>query len=103
MRRAEEDELTFWNEEIVKEGSLIARRRYEVMASLAAICRERHNELTGAQEELTIDYRPNVPLQGRLDSSVEETQQEFMAALEASRLRELRMGSTVVGPHRRRL
>ena len=59
-RRAEEDELTFWNEELVKEGSWIGRRRHEVMASLAATCRERHNELTGAQENLTIEYRPNV-------------------------------------------
>jgi len=104
-RRAKDDELTFWNEELVKEGSWITQQRYEAMALLSALCRERHGELTGdgedpqGAESLTLEYRPNVPCHGQTPSS-EEMAREFMAALEASRGREVGMGSTVVGPHR---
>ena len=104
-RRAEEDELTFWNEELVREGSWIVERRYEAMALLSGHCRERHSELTGATEDLTVDYMPNVPRNGQAlhtpgIGSSEETEREFIAALEVSKRRELGLGSTVVGPHR---
>ena len=98
-RRAQADELTFWDQELIEQGSFIAVRRYEAMASLSTLCRERHSELTGARENLTVEYRSNVPFHGQAGTSGEiETQ--FRAALEASRIRELGMGSTVVGPHR---
>ena len=98
-RRAEEDELTFWNEELVKEGSRIVARRYEAMELLSTLCREQHNELTGGAESLTVEYMPNVPSSGQVGSS-EQTEQEFMEALNATKKRELALGSTTVGPHR---
>ena len=98
-RKAAEDELAFWNEQLVKEGSGIVGRRHQAMALLSPMCRDSHGELTGAVEELTVDYRPNIRSDGKLHSSG-ETEEEFMRALEASRSRELAIGSTVVGPHR---
>ena len=98
-RRAGEDELAFWNEELAKEGSWIVEQRHKAMALLATLCQKVHEELTGASEELRVKYRPNVPRHAQ-SGSVQETWQEFMAALEHSRARELRLGSTVVGPHR---
>ena len=98
-RRAEEDELTFWNEELVREGSLIVGRRHEAMATLSALCRDGHSELTGGAEDLTMEYRPSVPRHGPV-GSIEVMEQEFATALEASRSREIKLGSTSVGPHR---
>jgi DNA replication and repair protein RecF len=97
--RAGEDELAFWNEELAKEGSWIVEQRHKAMALLATLCHKVHGELTGAAEELKVKYRPNVPRYAQV-GSVQETQQEFMAALDSSRARELRLSSTVVGPHR---
>ena len=98
-RKAAEEELAFWNEQLVKEGSRIVARRHQAMALLSAMCRDRHNELTGAMEELTVEYRPNIRGSGQLQSE-DETEREFMTALQASRNRELALRSTVVGPHR---
>ena len=97
-RRAGPDELTFWDEELVKEGSWITDRRAEAMAALLSLCRERHSELTGGREDLILEYRPRVPLGPAGPGG--DTQGGFMAALEASRNREVGLGSTLVGPHR---
>ena len=98
-RRGDEDELTFWDEELVKEGSWIVGRRSEAMASLSVLCRERHSELTGAMEDLVVEYRPNVPRHGPPGSD-QDIRGEFTAALADSRRKELGQGSTIVGPHR---
>ena len=98
-RRADDEELVFWNRELVKEGSSIISRRYEAMGPLSTFCLDSHSELTGATEDLTVEYNPNVPVNGPA-AGVEEVEQAFMAALETSRGRELAQGSTVVGPHR---
>ena len=97
--RAEESELAFWDEKLVSEGSWIVGRRNQAMATLSALCRERHAELTGAAEHLTVEYRPSIPQNG-LFAAGEDTQSHFMRALEASRSKEMGLGATVVGPHR---
>ena len=98
-RRAAEDELTFWDEELVREGSWIAGRRYEAMDRLSNLCRESHSELTGSTEDLTVDYRPSVSRHSRVNGG-EEMERAFMAALLASMGRDLALGLTTVGPHR---
>ena len=98
-RRGDEDELTFWDEELVKEGSWVVGRRSEAMASLSILCRERHSELTADTEDLVLEYRPNVPRHGPPGSD-QDVRGEFKAALADSRRKELGQGSTVVGPHR---
>ena len=97
-RGAEVAELAFWDEELVKEGSWITDMRAGAMVTLFALCRERHGELTGGLEDLILEYRPRVT--PGMAGPGGDTQKEFMAALEASRNREVRLGSTVVGPHR---
>ncbi len=97
--RAADDELDFWNEELVREGSRIVADRYRAMAALSELCREQHTELTGATEDLAVEYRPNVARRGNSDDSA-GIERQFIAALETSRKRELRTGSTNVGPHR---
>ena len=98
-RRGEEDELTFWSQELVREGSSIIGRRHLAMNAVADLCRERHAELTGDAEDLAVKYRPNVPRHGEIGSDA-DIEREFSEALEANRRRELGTGSTAVGPHR---
>ena len=98
-RRAKEDELAFWDQELIKEGSWIVQRRDGAMSTLGGLCRELQLELTGGAEELTVEYRPSVPLHSQAGTG-EDTAQNFAKALEASRKREFQLGSTVVGPHR---
>lgn len=97
--RAREDELGFWNEELVKEGSWIVRSRHETIERLAILSLDGHKELTGAGEELAVEYRPGVPGCSKA-ADVEEISLAFREALAASRERELGQGSSVVGPHR---
>ena len=98
-RRAESEELKFWDRELIKEGSLIVGRRHQAMDSLTTLCRKRHFELTGSEEELTLEYRPSAAAQCSDTSSV-AIGEEFARELGASRGKELEAGSTVVGPHR---
>ena len=98
--RAEQNELTFWNDELVEAGSWIFERRREAMASLSGLCRQRHSELTGGAEELSVEYTPSVPPQDGEPGGDGNVKGQFLATLEASRRRELATGSTVVGPHR---
>ena len=101
--RSRDDELAFWDGELIKEGSMIVRRRFHAIEVLGPLCRERHAELTGGAEDLTMEYRPSVPCPGALvgaENSEGEIENTFVAALQVSRRRELAQGSTVVGPHR---
>ena len=98
-RRADEDELDFWDQELVKEGAWIIGQRYRAMGLLASLSRESHTDLTGAREELALEYKPSIPLSGE-SLSAPEAEGEFMAAIAASRKKEMGMGSTRVGPHR---
>ena len=98
-RKANGEELIFWDEELTREGSWIIRRRHEAMEPLADLCVQRHSELTRAAERLSLEYRSSVGRDGH-HGLKDEIEEEFRACLEASRKKELGIGSTVVGPHR---
>ena len=97
--RAREDELVFWNEQLVKEGAWITARRYETMASLAHLCNEQQIYLTDGAEQLTLEYRPSIPGSWNADGDA-GLEIEFRKGLETSQRRELGRGSTMIGPHR---
>ena len=94
--RAGQDELAFWDDELVREGSWITWRRYEAMGELAAACDRHHRDLSGPDEELGIHYRPSVPLAG----SVTEIEDNFREGLAVALHRERARPVTAVGPHR---
>ena len=94
--RAERDELAFWDDELVREGAWITWRRYEAMRELTPACGRHHQELSGPDENLAIEYQPSVPLAG----SVTEIEDNFREALAAAFHRERVRPITAVGPHR---
>ena len=95
-RRSEADELAYWDDELVKEGSWITWRRREVVRDLAVACAEHHAQLAGPEEDLRVAYRPSVPP----GDTVPATEDQFRQSLAAAGQRERATGNTTVGPHR---
>ena len=94
--RAQQKELEFWDQELAREGAFITQRRGQAMNSISATAPRLLLELTEGREELRINYQPSVPPEGEAQSM----EGQILAALEASRRRDLSLGSTTVGPHR---
>ncbi len=96
--RANDDELEFWDQELVQYGTLIVQRRNQAMADLYVLAKERHLDLTESSEELLLEYKPNVTLPESRDD--DDISRQFAAALAKSNARDRSTGATGVGPHR---
>ena len=94
--RAAADELAYWDNELVKEGSWITWRRWEVIRDLAVVCAEHHAQLAGPEEDLRISYRPSVPP----GDTIPATEDQFRQSLSAAEHRDRATANTTVGPHR---
>lgn len=92
------DELRFWDEELVAEGAYIMERRAETLTSLDRIAGPLHAELSGADEQLQLVYRPSVDVPDGAGADV--IAERIKAALSSERDRELAQGFTLFGPHR---
>lgn len=95
--RAGAGELDFWDESLVKEGTLITARRRQVVRNLRALMEDLHRQLTGNDEELSADYASSIPLE---DIEDEDISRAFQGALEEGRDREVSLGASQCGPHR---
>jgi len=97
---ASDEALQPWNEQLVEVGARILERRLEILFKLCEGCREILDQLSGTSE-LEVHYLArsfSYPLFTCLGSA--DLQQSLRDALDASREREERLKSTVVGPHR---
>ncbi|MCI0843870.1 MAG: DNA replication/repair protein RecF [Chloroflexi bacterium] len=94
--RAQSDELAYWDDELVREGAQITWRRYLAMQQLTDACVRHHEDLSGPEETLEVEYRPSVLLAG----DVGEVEDNFREALAAAVHRERARPVTAVGPHR---
>ena len=94
--RAQVDELDYWDDELVREGAQITWLRYLGMQELTDACVRHHEDLSGAEEKLALEYRPSVLLAGE----VGEVEDNFREALAAAVHRERARPVTAVGPHR---
>ena len=104
-RQAGDEELAFWDGELVREGARILAWRLEALASLEGLASGIHGELSDGQE-LRLEYRPTLAMEGMAWEGDGREEMEgviaglFEGALEGVRGRELATGSTVAGPHR---
>ena len=94
--RAQEAELEFWDDRLVKEGAWLTWQRGEAIKLLAAFAAAHHRELSSPGETLEVRHLPSVPA----GDSSDGTESRFREALEGQRARELATGNTAVGPHR---
>lgn len=85
---ASPDELSFWNDEFVKESSLITKKRGESVEFLNEILSGLYQKISGNDKDLLkIEYLKNYD--GNL-----------LEELEKGRAREIAYGGTIFGPHR---
>jgi len=94
--RAQTDQLDFWDDELVKNGSHLIMLRKALAEALNGHAREIHRHISGGVEDLRMAYAPNVTA----DGSLPEIESGFREALEKRRKRETLLGMTLAGPHR---
>ena len=93
---AQPDQLDFWDDELVKNGSRLIAQRKCLVEALNEHAREIHRHISGGVEDLQVAYAPNVTA----DGSLSEIEAGFREALQKKRKRETLQGMTLAGPHR---
>jgi DNA replication and repair protein RecF len=97
------EELSFWDDELSREGAVIVAERAKAVEALARLARESHARLSDNAEQLGIAYQPR--LEGwdgarASEASPEEIENALREAFEAGRRRDIGAGLTLSGPHR---
>jgi len=99
--QATEEELSFWDHELILTGSYLSVQRDHLVAEIERLAQDIHGELSGSGDVLTIAYISSIHKEiGKGDSRIEETADLFTRSLQAARVREVAQGVTLVGPHR---
>ncbi len=116
-------QLSFWDEHLIKTGSLVIARRHNFVAQLQPLAQSRHAELSNGRETLTIELLPSLNYGPWPDAEFELWQGGYLLEdhtwpwtdeavtpegiavklrekLMSDRGRELAAGMTLYGPHR---
>lgn len=80
--------LKIWDAQLVSYGSKIIERRKKFVEQLNEIIFDIHKNLSGNDEEIKIEYEPNVSID------------EYEDVLNCSRDKDIKLKQTTVGPHR---
>jgi DNA replication and repair protein RecF len=128
-RRGGSDELGFWDDRLVREGSLLLARRLRAVETLSQAAAEIHESLAGVGMSLEVEYRSSLgdpalqsadamdelppsdeDAEGRgfAESSADylaspspaALEAAFRVALEERRAEQIARGMTTLGPHR---
>jgi len=83
-----------WNIQIAEAGINIMLEREKVINNIAELSKSKHFQLTQNSEELDISYNPSIDLKNV--SNVED----YLRMLKSVQEREIRLGTTTIGPHR---
>ncbi len=98
------DELTYWDEELARDGAILLVARAQAVAELALIAAEAHGDLSGGREEFVLEYQPRFSDAWPAARLAEATPAAVAAALldklQQSQPREIAAGITLTGPHR---
>jgi len=100
---ARPEELTFWNQELAKDGAYILWARARALAAIGQMATTLHGELAPG-EELRLSYQPGLKLEDDGLSLAEADLQAIAALLAQGQRRhlerEVAAGMTLLGPHR---
>ena len=96
--KAQEEEIQFWDDELVVSGKYIVSQRCQIIHDLAETAAPSHERLTGGLEGLILTYKPSVGEEA--EGSTEQIEDAFRQALATHRRREMAQGVSLVGPHR---
>jgi DNA replication and repair protein RecF len=93
-RPVADDEIAFWDEELVRLGAAVAARRLLVIDELAPLFARAHEDLA-SRASTTLSYQCQVARAGQA-----EMEEAYRGLLAAKREHETWQGATLVGPHR---
>lgn len=80
--------LPLWDEQLILYGCKVVQRRREFMSDLVPVISEIHRKISGEKEEIAVNYEPDV------------SEGEYEAEMNRFMQKDLKTGSTSVGPHR---
>lgn len=92
------DFLDILDEQLIQLSTTIWRKRFESISRLQIWAEEIHLSITQGNEHLKIEYIPSVPIYVQM--SDDEMKQTMRSELTKVRKKELRIGNTLLGPHR---
>lgn len=104
-----EQEMHFWDGELVRLGGMVISQRAQWLQVLEEKARPYHTQMTLGQEQLDLAYRPSVrpPGSRRTETArdwagikAEEWQENFTRRLQETLSTDLARAATSVGPHR---
>ncbi|MFQ6041638.1 MAG: DNA replication/repair protein RecF [Candidatus Poribacteria bacterium] len=105
-KRANVDLLAPWDKQLIEIGANIMEMRADIIAKLTGRAKERHKELTKADENLDIVYRRGFNWNDKTDEvqsvylAPESLLRNYNNALNEAREVDILKGTTSIGPHR---
>lgn len=94
--------LPVWSQQLVNQGSMIIKKRFEVLQKLTPLARLTHRKITNGAEELDLDYH-SLELKGEENlktASLDKIKNIFFSQLDNNLVLENQRGITLFGPHR---
>lgn len=95
-----EHELDVWDEQLVKEGSLIWRLRAEALSFINARLADKYEEISGIDLSIKANYKNSLGLNFDLMGYTSNLAEIYAEEMRRSRMRDLAARRTLVGPHR---
>lgn len=92
-----QDQLALWDAQLATLGTRVMRRRSRGVARLAPLAHIWHSTISSAKEQLSLQYRPNVPI---AEDDPVQIQSAFLAKIQQRASAEAHQHTTLVGPHR---
>ncbi len=94
-RHGDPDQLAFWDEGLIEEGTYIIAQRQETLTELNELIHETHLRLTGGKERLNLVYQPSIKF-----TTEQRIEEAFAEQLSQVRAKEIQRGLSLLGPHR---
>lgn len=101
-RQASATDLNFWDQELAHAGGIILKARSDALGHVVPQAQLQMERLSDGRETLEITYTPALGGSDDADCPIEETEwtSRMLRVMANTRDREVRAGSTLVGPHR---
>ncbi|PTX53070.1 DNA replication and repair protein RecF [Melghirimyces profundicolus] len=97
-RTADAVMLDVMNEQLIELSTYLWAKRFAFVELLSGRAKEIHDSITRERENLSLQYRPSIPIRAEMDKK--ELREVMEKELGRIREREVIRGNTLVGPHR---
>ncbi len=91
-KRVSDELMNIWEEQLIKYGTIIIRKRIDLIEDLKNISRNIHYRITENSEDLKIEYQTDI--------DIENIEESYRKLLKDNRKKDIERGYTSIGPHR---